>query len=394
MLTKRGILIIVVLALALIGGGVGIYLYTSASDPISRINCNSLNPVFTSTPIRLNELTGIVPIGNFAPPGHITPTTHTYWILQKENGFSKRTPVYAPANLNVTMIRLFDNASVAKPYNAYRLDFNICDQMKGYFILISDLNDKLKSAFHEPYDDIQTSDVGLEKQDHNYTKNVSVQLQAGELIGYIGGFDGGPDALDFGLADFRVPAATVSNQGRWREDERHFVCPVDYFSTDIRGILSTQFRLIGDNSPYKTKSPLCGSIYQDVPGSLQGVWFSKSDPTDNINNVNGQMTLGIDTFDPDKDVFVFGNKVHDIGIATNTIYSFDPRSTGTVNLKFAQATTIGEVYCYETTSRADNQRKYYFNLELTSSTSLKLSPAQSCTNVPATINSNALEYIR
>jgi hypothetical protein len=394
MLTKRRIVIIVVLALVLIGGGVGIYLYTSASDPISRISCGSLNPVFSSTPLRLNDLTGIVPIGNFAPPGHVIPTTHTYWILQKENGTSKRTAVYAPGAMTITRIGLFDNASAPKPYNSYRLDFTACDQIKGYFILISELNDKLKSAFHEPYDDVQSSDVGQKNQDHSYSKEVRVQLSAGELIGYIGGFDGAPDALDFGLADFRVPAATVGNPNRWRDDERHYVCPIDYFNTDVKGILSAQFRMIGENEPFKTKSPLCGSIYQDVVGSLQGSWFAKSDPTDTINNINGQIALGIDTFDPDRSVFSFGNKVHDIGIQSNTIYTFDPSSSGQVNLKFSLANQVEKVYCYETTSRAESGTKYYFNVELTSANSLKLSSAQNCTVIPSAISSNFLEYIR
>ena len=204
-------------------GCTGAYFFTkgdkNAQQPVSSQDSQqSLNlPDCSSTkagtlqnsPVALSDLTTIIPMGNIAPPAHIGPTPHMYYnYINTGTGalglVPAKTNIYSPANVTVTKIARFDNASAKVPFDSYRIDFSVCKQITGYFIHVVALEGKLAQAMKPPYDNVQTSHVTGIPDEHVYNKTVNIKLTAGELLGTGGGGDGKPAGLDFGLVDTRT----------------------------------------------------------------------------------------------------------------------------------------------------------------------------------------------
>lgn len=356
--------------------------------------CSVDKKLLQYSPLKVDDIMSIIPLGNFAPPGHIIPTTHLYFRYQTAaETKTLKTIVYAPADMTVTAITKYDNGSATEPFDSYRLDFALCREVRGYFIHVVTLSDRLRTAFHEPYDDVQTSDVGSPKPDHNYLKKVSIKLTAGEVIGTAGGDNRFPDALDFGLQDARVAAATVANPDRYDTASLHFVCPLDYYPAAVSRQLDTLFggysltdKVVGE--------PRCGEIYQDMPGTARGVWVSKdTDPTA-LWDVRAQLTLGQSNFNHQQEVFAIGAQLATVGLDTNALYSFTPTETGFVNTDFGLVKP-GQVRCYETQPNNNAGGRVAIVIQLVDATHLKIgkNPSSSCSNVPTSL-ANMLEYVR
>lgn len=324
----------------------------SSSAGGSGNDCGSTKKLFSVSPVSLDKISTVVPLGNFEPRSHIAPTTQIYVRYLREQNAPALTTLYAPADMTVTQIWLFDNNSSQTPFNSYRIDFTLCSGVSGYFIHAITINDKLMAAMHEPYDYAQTSDVGLAKPDHVYRKDVSVALRAGEVLGTAGGKSIYPDALDFGLSDSRVSAGVVANPARWEDMDLHYVCPLDYFSPDISAAL---YAKLGDfdGKLISINSPKCGQVYQDVPGTAQGVWISKAAANPSIFDVSNLLTLGHHSFDHAQGVFVMGNVLRQLGFDNSFIYGFSPRTAGKVNVDFNKIVPDGNVYCYQNINQSD-----------------------------------------
>jgi hypothetical protein len=352
-------IIIACVILGLIGFGVsrifmpqsGPAVITSDSSVPAFASCGTTNNLLKQSPINIDQLSTIIPLGNFAPPGHVIPTEHMYYNylnipLADGTPTPAKTTLYVPADMTVTRITLFDNQSATKPFDSYRLDFTVCKEVTGYFIHILQLNDKLKAAMSKPYDQTQTSDAGGGMLEHTYGKVVDVKLTAGEVLGSGGGGAGLPGGLDIGLYDSRTAMPTFANPERWKQDNK-IVCSLDYFPTDISKALYSH---IGD---YTFKfiepgDPKCGQVYQDIPGSAQGVWFGSDSPKDQIGEISHQLTLGHSNFNHAKGTFALGDAVRQIGIDPTAVYAFTPTTSGQQNLDFGLVKPGSTVYCYQT----------------------------------------------
>lgn len=319
----------------------------------STTSCGSQKQLFKMSPIAPSEISTIIPLGNLAPPGHVLPTTHMYYRYLHTNNVPKLTTLYVPADMTATKIMLSDNNSLPTPYNSYRIDFSVCDEVQGYFILVFNINDKLKAAFHEPYDKVETSNVGGIKQEHNSIKNVSVKLNAGEVLGTGGGGLTMPNALDVGLSDTRIPSPTVANSARWIPQDLHYVCSLDYFPDTIKQTLYTKF---GDFSGHALDitSPQCGEVYQDIPGTAQGIWVSKTSAAQGLWDVPNNLALVHSNFNHKEAVFSMGNILQQLGFNNSNIYTFSPQSDGLTNIDFNKVTPNGKIYCYETSNSSHN----------------------------------------
>ena len=65
-------IIVCIAIVSLVSCGKGRYELTRFSD-------RSANTLLTQSPVLLNQVTGIVPLGNLNPPDHALPTRHMYW---------------------------------------------------------------------------------------------------------------------------------------------------------------------------------------------------------------------------------------------------------------------------------------------------------------------------
>ncbi|MDB5170217.1 MAG: hypothetical protein JWN82_613 [Candidatus Saccharibacteria bacterium] len=371
----------------------------SLSTVATVTSCGTTKELLKQSPINLDQLSTIIPLGNFAPPGHVIPTEHMYYNylnapLPDGTPTPVKTTLYVPADMTVNRITLFDNQSATKPFDSYRLDFTVCKQVKGYFIHVLQLNDKLTAAMSKPYDQTQTSDAGGGKLEHTYGKVVNVKLTAGEVLGSGGGGAGLPGGLDIGLYDSRSATPTFANPSRWGQDNK-IVCSLDYFSPAVSKALYSH---IGD---YTFKSiepgdPKCGQVYQDKLGTAQGVWFGPDSPKGQIGEISHQLTLGHSNFNHAKGTFALGDAVRQIGIDPSSVYAFDPTTSGQKNLDFGLVKPGATVYCYQTVNNNGQPTPGpVLIVQLATSNSLKLGTtgASSCGAGPWAFT-KSVDYVR
>lgn len=314
--------------------------------------CEDAN-LLKNSPVKPDQISTIIPLGNLAPPGHITPTTHMYYNLihQTSNGVKipNRTELYVPADMIVTKIMKSDNADLKIPYVSYKVDFTICEEVAGYFILIQELNAELEAAIQPPFDRTDSSDVGSANNSTNYTNDVRVELKAGEILGYIGGREGDPTGVDFTLQDSRAPKPVLANPDLWNSNEQYFVCTLDYYSKDLKDQL---YAKIGDFSLNLRSpgEPICGDVYQDIPGTAQGVW--RTSDAKGAWDVRKVIALVRNNFDNSERVLSLGNIVKDIGIDSSRTKYFKPSVTGLINTDFKLVKSNGQIHCYDLDDRS------------------------------------------
>jgi hypothetical protein len=368
-------------------------------DEASAPDCGPGKQVLANSPVAVKDLSTIIPLGNFAPPGHIGPTPHMYYNYLNTGTSSNpniaKTNIYAPADMTITKISLFDNKSSPTPFDSYRVDFSICKQVSGYFIHTLSLSDKLAAIMKPPYDNTQESAITGTVTEHVYSKKVSIKIAAGEQVGTGGGNAHAPWGLDFGLVDRRTAAPVMGNQARWTDDS-HYVCSLDYYPA---GLSATLYAHIGDYT-YKylePGSPKCGVMYPDIPGTAQGEWFTRDVPTGALGDPAMEITLAPSNLNHAQDVFALGSKLESIGISTTALHIFTPRTSGLVDTDFGQVKPDGGVHCYQLKDQADYTRPDVLALlQLTNATTLKFGKGTggTCGSGPWPMPANAVEYIR
>lgn len=362
-------------------------------------DCRGTQGLLKASPVALNELSTIIPMGNFAPPGHIAPTPHMYFNFLNTgtptNVVPAKTTIHAPGDITITQITLFDNGSAINPFNSYRIDFTVCKQVTGYFIHVVDLSDKLNAAMQPPYDHTQTSKISGSKDEHTYTKNVNIRLAAGEAIGTSGGSADRPYGVDFGFVDNRLQIPALANPARWTYDS-HYACSLDYFPADLSAEL---YKHIGNYSYQYVDpgAPKCGTVYQDVPGTAQGIWFTRDVPTNTLGDPGMEIALVHSNFNHAQGVFSLGHQIQAVlGVDTNTTYLFTPAVTGYLNVDFNKVKPDGHVYCYMLKNPSNySAPEATLLLLMSDATTLRVGTTgtSSCAGVTS-MGSTYVEYIR
>lgn len=353
----------------------------SPDSTASLSSCGSNYSFFTASPLSSSDFAGLVPLGNLNPSGHVFPTDHIYFYLTNP---SARYNLYSPGDATVTQISASEH--VEDGFTDYSIYFQPCSELKVYFLHVSSLTNKLSSALSTPYQWDSTYSTGG-KTYRNYGKNVSVSISSGEQIGEAGG-NSGQNALDMGAYDTRT-TISFANSSRWsqRSDTAHTVCPIDYYSVDLKNTLMARFGDY-DGDPRRTVSPICGTIQQDVAETAQGAWFAKG--TASWQGEDQHLALVHNNIDPNKAVFSVGTSMGASGLSSGT-YEFYPQGSGLINRDFDDVSSNGNVYCYE-----PNYLGSIVILQLTSSTVLKIEKqsASSCGSGPWSFSTNYSEFER
>jgi hypothetical protein len=351
--------------------------------------CSEGKQLLSVSPIGLGNLSTVVPLGNFGPSGgHVVAlqSSHIYLnYVHESSNASIPVPVsiYAPADLTVYQIFAFNqsNGGNTPTYTDYKVSFAVCDQVGGYFIHVMNLSSTLKSAF----DNASFSSPG--------TKSISVKLKAGQVIGTAGGNPDWPANLDFGMVDSRVPAGTVANPARYSSYDLHYVCPMDYFPSNVGGALYSR---LGDfaGQLLNITSPKCGNPYQDVGGTAQGVWLQKTIVTSNNepiwNAANGQLDFGYSNLNHSMQVVSISSALgQQLGITVGIYpYEFVPQPNGSgnmMNLNFTSIYPGSGVYCFQASiPSAQPTQQIAVIAQLMDSTTLRLGVfnSTSCGNGP------------
>ncbi len=149
--------------------------------------CGTDNAVFSVSPVALSDFMGLVPLGNFAPSGHVFPTDHIYFHINRvdrsqwELG-TVEVPVVSPGDVWVTNIR----STGTENRTDYSVQFSPCEEIKALFIHVSSLSERLEQSFTPPYDECNEYSTGGDLY-KNCSKTVNVKLVAGEAVGTAGG---------------------------------------------------------------------------------------------------------------------------------------------------------------------------------------------------------------
>jgi len=293
---------------------------------------------YSVTPVNLDKVDSITPLGNLAPPDHTLPTQHMYFHLSET-----RVPLSAPTDIVIT--RLSSNEDLVRGYKDYGMQFALCDDVNGYFLHIKELNPEIKAELDNSrcfeYGNYISCDTGA-----------SIQLKAGDLIGYVS--DENQMNFDFGAYDYRNELE-YANPSRYTSRGKYIVCPLDFYDEENRKALYTKLESTDSN---------CGSVNQDVTRTLQGNWFFGD--SDEVREWTEHLAFVHSNTDSSKQVISIG------GVFTNPgRWIFDPIDSGLVNRDFSQVTSDGNIYCYET-----DRNNGIIIVELTSNTEIQIEHKQ------------------
>lgn len=354
----------------------------SSTDSSSDLpSCGSNYSFFTTSPLNESDFKGLTPLGNLNPSSHVFPTDHIYFYLTNSLA---RYNLYAPGDATITQINASEH--VEDGFTDYSFTFQPCNEFKAQFGHVSALASKLSQALTAPYSWESTYSTGG-KTYHMYGKMVDITISAGEQIGTVGG-NSGQYALDMNAYDTRV-TLSFANPARWtqRSDTTHTVCPVNYYSGDLKNTLINRFGDY-DGDPKRTTAPICGTIEQDIAETAQGVWFL-SGTSNSWSGEDAHLALAHDNVDPTKAVFSVGTSMSASGLSSST-YQFSPQGSGLVNRDFDDITSDGNIYCSE-----PNYLTGKIILQLTNSTTLKIERQDnSCGSGPWSFTSNAATFER
>lgn len=315
-------------------------------DKITDSNrCTKEKTTFTVSPIDLENIISIVPLGNLNPSGHTFPTGHMYYNIKTKDEESGSPTIeatlYAPIDATIENINVMTYKNADPPSTDYSINFRTCEDFTFYFIHATSLSDKLLDKVNLEDNDCDEYETGGRIYE-NCWKEVDIDVEAGEVIGTVG--SGMRTNFDFGVIDSRIIPHTYANPDRWQdyEDKFYKVCSTDYYEGELKEALEEK---LGDWSGNKrTIEPICGTIAQDEPETAQGLWILQG--TNQVTREDPHIALVHDNFDPRIGVFSIGTSLGSIGIQSGT-YRFEPQESGKINLDFNLVEPNGEVLCYE-----------------------------------------------
>ncbi|HEC64817.1 MAG TPA: hypothetical protein ENI23_05965 [bacterium] len=229
---RTGILIAVTLILTL---GIVFLFIIKPILPIQTESCADKEFLFTHSPIDLDSITSISPLGNLGPSAHTFPTRHTYINMKSigdpstGNQATPEIPVYSPGDILVTGVSSQEH--IDEGFTDYTINFSSCVEVSGYFIHLVSLSGKLKDALDSSISFCTESSHGGERY-KSCEGPANVKIVAGEQIGTTGRV--GQGNFDFGTQDSRRETPIFANPKRAQNKKDYIVCPYDYYAPGIK----------------------------------------------------------------------------------------------------------------------------------------------------------------
>ena len=305
--------------------------------------------LFTMFPIKQNDLLYVFPLGHLNPPDHTIPTDHIYLTVKNTNEIVSEgaKQVFAPGDITIQSIRKTKVIRGGKPQSDdYAIDLSSCKQVRANFGHVTKLSPTLLALVEKgEWDSCDNRKSGPQDESTYCRKQVSFKIASGELIGEAGG--GTSTGLDFQLVDRRSEKLNYANPKRYREDQFHYVCPLDYFDQTSKDSL---YQKLGNNLTKRTIEPRCGEVNQDKIGTAQGNWTQAEGFIDSPESWSKNLALVHDNVDPNLGELVIGGT-----ISTPAKIQFTPKNEGKINREFSQVKTDETIYCYEGESISQSQ---------------------------------------
>lgn len=373
-------------------------------DPIPDCPEDATIPLFGTSPVALEDIISLIPLGNLNPPAHTFPTDHIYMSLRRSDisdpaSAPAEVDLFAPGHVWITSVVFSEHLSSDPPFTDYTISFSPCRQFEAYFMHVSSLSTELLDQIGPPQEaNCRQYSAGGSLYNYCDHRGVRIEIQEGEVIGTAGG-RAWPNALDMGAMDARLSPLAYANPERLGSnpsglDFYHVICPVDYFEDDLRSQLMALFG-DWDGGVLRTVEPVCGEVMQDIPGTAQGKWYLRG--TVESFPEDPHLALVHDNKVPARAVFSVGTSVP--GLQSST-YRIDPHFEGSFNLDFSQVTPGEAIYCYgEFITRSgapDSRIDLRLLLQLTTESILRIEAqaGTDCGDSPYTFTNNVTEFER
>lgn len=343
----------------------------SADNPLSPFpKCQSnLAGILTTHLIELKNITSITPLGNISPPGHTSPADHNYFTADT----NEKIPVFAPADGWITdLVVILAKDEKTGKYNDRGITMNI-DICKGLTLTFANLTE----ASSILKDNWPKNDNGCKydivKDGHDYIEgqcyfHSNIKVKAGDLLGYTQNEmnkDGTKKGFAFEIwaADYNKP--TPSNiDWSFYDDNRysHIMCPFDLYSGSIKqqfysklgGIDQkvTKDQITGKqlrtDSSFKPRiiEPICGTVNQNIIGTIQGMWFGQGWKNRNDKNfVDNIRQFSFLHWNIDPAYAEMGNAGEITNGQAGQLY-FVAKHSGTIDREPSEVKADGIIYCY------------------------------------------------
>ncbi len=373
-------------------------------DPVPDCPQDVSLPLFGTSPVALEDIIALIPLGNLNPPSHTFPTDHIYISMRRSDVIDPasapaRVDLYAPGDMWITSVVVFEHLSSDPPFTDYTIRFSPCRQFEAYFMHVSSLSAELLDQIGPPEGaNCRQYSTGGSLYNYCEHRGLRIEIQEGEVIGTAGG-RAWPNALDMGAIDARLPPLGYANPERLEGnpsglDFYHVVCPVDYFAEDVRAELMAMFG-DWDGGIRRTAEPVCGEVMQDIPGTAQGKWYLRG--TTESFPEDPHLALVRDNKVPTRAVFSVGTSVPGLDSST---YRFNPNYEGSFNLDFAQVIPGEMIYCYSgfitRSGTPDDRADFRLLLQLTTGSILRIEaqPGINCSSGAYLFGENVAEFER
>jgi Peptidase family M23 len=240
-------------------------------------------PVFRVSPLDLDQVRQIIPLGNLNPVGgHVFPTDHIYL----DHGGQSKLTVRAPAAGTVTSIR-------DQQQGGLKIEIQVDKNISYYLAHLE-------------------REAGVE---------IGSQVSAGQELGRASG----NSMLDLGATDARIRLTGFVNPDRYPQPTIHTISPLGLFVEPLRTQLYGKVRRNGADKD--------GKIDLDRPGRLVGNWFHQSLSGQDSSRGEAQvwakqLSLGYDVHDSQLVRISIGGTIAPAGLYAVPLGAPDPAEVG------------------------------------------------------------------
>ena len=338
------------------------------------------NPLLTLSPVPLDSITAIEPIGSSNPPEHtLASISSDTYIAVTGQGTTQTTPLVAPGDMWIILIQ--PRYGVTQDPEDHVIKYAFCKNVYGVVDHVKSFSSEMKALV-----DAYTCPNSRSKPgDSDCPVLLLEPIKAGTPLGTVGRLQGN---FNFGTWDLRVTHNFISPK-RHGQLSLHSTCPFNYYSSPLRETLLGKLEMEG-------KDGSCGTVLYDIPGTLQGDWFVGDAVIFRYADWPKLLFFGTDNRFPSQSVIAASGMF----ISKPTKWLFAAQSSGKTNRRFDQVTADGSLYCYD-----NNGVHPYKNYEkgvvsgriivqLTSATELKIEYREGLCSDPYWQFSNPTIYTR
>lgn len=231
-------------------------------------------PVFQYSPLALEEINYIVPLGNFNPPGHALPTDHEYFYYDS----SQTHDLFAPGDgvlYQVQRKTYIPDPSTGIQYTDDGLFIQYGGKVHLILGHVATLSQEISGVLGEIKE-------GMTK--------CNIKIKAGQLLGKVGGEGMPVTALDFWCVNTSIKPSYVRPE-RYPDDSKYAVDGLQYYAEPLKSELYGKIQ--------RTAEPLCGQYDYDIEGKLAGNWFRDGVPVDEWQGADC-LSFAYNNLDPSK----------------------------------------------------------------------------------------------